>query len=96
MLFIDTNTLYYATGFSVHASVDSNTIIQAIDKAAKVSLSSVSLGEIIAKHKNNADLINSFCNFMLQHHIELRNTSYIPFCDDIISKLSTINRKRQN
>lgn len=92
MLFIDTNTLYYAAGFSVHASVDSNTIIQAIDKAAKVSLSSVSLGEIIAKHKNNADLINSFCNFMLQHNIELRNTSYIPFCDDIISKLSTINQ----
>ena len=92
MLLIDTNTLYYAAGFSVHASVDSSTIIQAIDEATEVSLSSVSLGEIIAKHKNNADLINSVCSFMLQHHIELRNTSYIPFCDDIIPKLLTINQ----
>ena len=38
----------------------------------------------------------SICNFMLQHHIELRNTSYIPFSDDIILKLSTINQNELN
>ena len=51
MLIIDTNTLYYAFGLSNHYSVDSKTIIQAIDNADDVSISSLSLAEFIVEEK---------------------------------------------
>lgn len=92
MLLIDTNILYYATGFSTHASVDGKTIAQTINEAEQVYLSSVSLGEIIAKYNKNADRINCICNFMLRHHIEIHNNRYIPFQDDILLKLAAINQ----
>lgn len=92
MLLIDTNTLYYAIGLSIHNSVDRNTIEHAIDEADEVGISSISFAEIISKYKDNAEVINSICSYLIDHQIKICCSEHIPFKDDIVQKLLTINQ----
>ncbi len=96
MLIIDTNTLYYVAGLSVHHSIDSNTIKKAIATADSVAISSVSLAEFITKYHKHAGTIRRVCSFMRQNHIGISVNQYIPFKDDIIKKLTVIKQKDLN
>ena len=92
MLFIDTNTLYYAFGLSSHSSVSGKKICQIIDSHEKVVISSISFAEFLCKYHKHANTIRRVCSFMRQHHIDICESQYIPFKCDIIKKLRTINQ----
>ena len=57
MLFIDTNTLYYAFGLSSHSSVSGKKICQIIDSHEKVVISSISFAEFVCKYHKHANTI---------------------------------------
>ena len=94
MLILDTNALYYACGLSASpTSVDVNKLLQEIDTAGKVAISSITFVEFLTKYRHKAKIVRHVCTFMSQHHIDIINNFYFPLAPNTIHKYRKI---RQN
>lgn len=91
---IDTNTLYYACGLSAPpATVTKAKLLQEIDSADAVTMSSISFAEFLTKYRRHAGIIRRVCSFMRQHHVCVSNNEYMHFDPQEIKALTKIRQR---
>ena len=92
-IIIDTNVLYYACGLSTPPkTVSQKSLLQEIDAAQSVEISSISFAEFLTKYRCHAGTIRRVCSFMRQHHICISNNEHIPIAPQAIKMLTKVRQ----